>query len=378
MFAFSCQDAIDGFAYFAHTTSMITQELLIYIQECTKQGYKFTAIKDMLVSYGWNEIDVMQAYVQITNKTSGKKNKQFFLMTVTPVTKYVVSIVLSVVISLAGAGAYLSLHAQTQHVINPVIAMNEESVLGESISPTLPPIASISATPSVTATPTPTATDAPVILKKSSYSIAVIGDSMVDTMGEKMEYLQNSLKNRYPNTTFTLYNYGIGAQNIEQGLARFTSAFDYKTRHYPALSTLHPDIIIVASFAYNPFSPPDSTKHAALLTQLVQEAKATGSKVYVLAEIAPLKYDFAKGPRGMQDWTDDYRAQHAQEIIDQLHNALTVAKQQGVGLIDAFEKTEVSGEFGSTQYTNTDDGIHPSEYGQLFTSNLIAKTLVFD
>src|SRR5690349_10068088 len=136
------------------------------------------------------------------------------------------------------------------------------------------------------------------IFSKNSYSIAIYGDSMVDTMGEQLEYLQAALKKQYPGKTFYYYNYGIGSQNVEEGLNRFDKAFDYKTRHFVPLSSLHPDIIIIGSFSYNPFYPYDKDRHWNTLTQLVQKAKATGADVYMLAEIAPLKTGFGKGPNG--------------------------------------------------------------------------------
>ena len=48
----------------------------------------------------------------------------------------------------------------------------------------------------LTFTPTPS----PIVLRKSLYTIAIFGDSMVDTMGENLEYLQKILSHKYPNT----------------------------------------------------------------------------------------------------------------------------------------------------------------------------------
>jgi len=76
---------------------------------------------------------------------------------------------------------------------------------------------------------------------------------MIDTMGENLDYMQKSLGAKYPGTTFKLYNYGIGSQNIEQGLARLNSSFSYQTRNYPPLSKISADVLILGSFAYNPF-----------------------------------------------------------------------------------------------------------------------------
>ena len=95
---------------------------------------------------------------------------------------------------------------------------------------------------------------------------------MVDTMGENMEYLGESLQTVYPQTKFNLYNYGIGGQNVKQGLDRFNQPFSYQTRNYPPIIGINADIIIVASFAYNPFSPHNRDQHWLTLTELVNQA----------------------------------------------------------------------------------------------------------
>jgi disulfide oxidoreductase YuzD len=214
------------------------------------------------------------------------------------------------------------------------------------------------------------------IFSKSSYTIAVYGDSMVDTMGENLEYLQAALKRHYPNTTFYFYNYGIGSQNVEQGLERFGQSFDYKTRHYPAISSLKPDIIIVGSFGYNPFFPYDRDKHWNTLTKLVAEAKNTGADVYMLSEIAPLKNGFGKGPNGVS-WQDSELKIQSQHISELLENSVYLARDHlKIPSINAYAKTAVDeGRYGSSTYTNSNDGIHPSVAGHQLMAELIASTI---
>ena len=129
--------------------------------------------------------------------------------------------------------------------------------------------------------PETTPTPAAKTTRKNTYTIAVFGDSMVDTMGERMEYLEHALKDKYPKTTFKLYNYGVGSQNVEEGLARFGKEFNYQTRSYTSLPVLAPDVVILGSFSYNPFSPYDRNKHWLTYAKLIQEAKRTGADVYV-------------------------------------------------------------------------------------------------
>jgi lysophospholipase L1-like esterase len=210
---------------------------------------------------------------------------------------------------------------------------------------------------------------------KSSYSIAVYGDSMVDTMGEQLEYLQKSLKKRYPNTTFYYYNYGIGSQNVDQGLARFHSPFKNKTRSFVPLSELKPDIIIIGSFAYNPYAVHNRDQHWRNLNSLVNEAKATGADVYMLAEVAPLRENFGKGPNGV-NWPPSLANQQAERIVAQLENAVFLAlDHQKISLINVYQTTKVNGKFGDKRWVDSNDGIHPSVAGHTLMAEMIASKI---
>lgn len=252
---------------------------------------------------------------------------------------------------------------------------NKELVKSALVTPTI----QTTPTPTITLTPTPTPIPVPTIiaLKKASYTIAVFGDSMVDTMGDKLEFLEKSLSGKYHETKFNLYNYGIGGQNVEQGLARFESTFNNKERQYPPLPTLSTDVIIIGSFAYNPFSPHDKNKHYTLLSQLVAKAKNITPNTYLLAEIAPLKTGFGKGKNGV-NWTDDERYQHAVKIIEQLDDAVSVSSLHNIRLINAYYESRIDGQFGDSYYINPDDGIHPSAAGHAFMANFITQSLEFE
>jgi disulfide oxidoreductase YuzD len=221
---------------------------------------------------------------------------------------------------------------------------------------------------------TPTAIPTPT-LTKDTYTIAIIGDSMVDTMGERLEYLEHVLKQKYPKTSFNLYNYGVGSENVEMGLARLGKDFKYKDREYPPLNTLHPDILIIGSYAYNPFSPFDRDRHWLKLAELIQEGRKISPKVYLLAEIAPRKRDFGKGPQGLR-WEDDVRDAHAQKIITQMENAFGLSRSLSIPLIDAYTPS-IDPETGEVkkEFVNESDGIHPSAIGHVYTAEKIVETI---
>jgi hypothetical protein len=267
--------------------------------------------------------------------------------------------------------------ANQQNLIAQTPVSNEQ-VLGiqtsdETPSPTATPLPSPSLTPISLSTiapqvPTPTVT----YLKphaKNDYKIAVYGDSMVDTMGERLEYLEHSLKKIYPNVNFTLYNYGKGSENVEMGLNRWNNALNYQDRHYPSIVDLRPDIIVIGSFAYNPFSPYIRDRHWVGLTKLVETAKTVTPNVYMLAEIVPLRSNFGKGVNGV-NWDESTAYEHSGRIIEQLENVVSLSGNLNVPLIDVYRQS-----IGHSGLTNPSDGIHPSVSGHEFTSDIIANII---
>lgn len=238
------------------------------------------------------------------------------------------------------------------------------------------PYPSASTVPTPTTEATTSASPETKTTPKSSYKIAVYGDSMVDTMGENLEFLQKALLSIYPATTFNFYNYGIGSQNVENGLTRFEKEFANKERKYPSIVELKPDIIVLGSFAYNPFPQHDAQKHLTLLGQLATKSLKVTPNVYLLAEIAPLKENFGKGEHGV-NWPPETAAAHGAKIVEQLENAQNLAKAKNLTLVDAFSQTQENGKFGSVAYVDGNDGIHPSVRGHVLMANMIARGIKF-
>lgn len=207
---------------------------------------------------------------------------------------------------------------------------------------------------------------------QKEYSIAIYGDSMVDTMGERLEYLEHALLERYPETTFRLYNYGVGSQNIHDGLERWNKPLRHMDRSYPAITELKPDIIIVGSFAYNVLVPHDRNAHWLGYTELVQRAQRLSSQVYMLAEIAPMRRGFGFGPNGV-NWEPSTAWTHTEKIIEQLENVLGLSRTLNIPVIDAYTPSLQEGvKEGKRELVNPSDNIHPSVEGHKF----IAKTIV--
>lgn len=235
----------------------------------------------------------------------------------------------------------------------------------------------VSPAPTILPTPTPTPTPAPSVMPqphKSVYTIAAFGDSMVDTMGEHLEYLDKQMMARYPKTEFKFYNYGIGSQNVVEANRRFSEPFIYQSRNYLPLDEINPDVIIISSFAYNPLSPYDNAAYTASLKDLLTKAKQTNARVYLLAEIAPLKEGFGKGVGGV-NWDDQKVKTHLEYIFQNLDSAVNIASQTNTPLINAYKKSQVDGKYGNKLYVGNHDGIHPSVEGEVFMATLIAQTI---
>ena len=262
----------------------------------------------------------------------------------------------------------------------PQLAQNvnaKRSILGVETSHLLPKTDVIT----ILTNPTPTPILASIVgsqtrtAVKPEYTIAVIGDSMIDTMGEYADYLEHRLKRVYPGTIFHLYNYGRGSQTVSEALAKVNDAFHYQTRNYPPLPSIKPDIIISGSFAYNPYTPYDRNHHWIELTHMIEKLRVITPNVYLLAEIAPLRKDFGTGHQGV-NWESSTNYIHSGHIIEQLQNAEGLSRTLEIPLIDVFADTynEVTKE-GNAAYIDPADHIHPSVYGHEKMAEKIVEVL---
>src|SRR5688500_16120400 len=75
--------------------------------------------------------------------------------------------------------------------------------------------------PTFTPAPSPTPTLIPIetyqppqIQSSEAYTIILVGDSMIETLGPNFDYLRKYLKAYYPSKTFGIFNYGFGGTNI--------------------------------------------------------------------------------------------------------------------------------------------------------------------
>jgi lysophospholipase L1-like esterase len=215
-----------------------------------------------------------------------------------------------------------------------------------------------------TIAPTPT----PPVTKKKSYTIAFLGDSMIDTMGPGLPAVGSKLSAAYPATNFTLLNYGAGGTNIDYAIERITHGYTYLGNQIPSLASIRPDIVVVESCAYNPFPDADGgvNRHWLALARAVDTIRANipGAKIMIAATIAPNANIFGDG---VLNWNAEQKAKKVAEINAYLGSTVKFATSQHLPLADAFH---ASG--GSTQYINGSDHIHYSEAGRaLFAQKVV-------
>ncbi|MBU1327324.1 SGNH/GDSL hydrolase family protein [Patescibacteria group bacterium] len=223
----------------------------------------------------------------------------------------------------------------------------------------------------------PTPTSKPVrTTRQKSYTIALLGDSMIDTLGKDAANLAGRLNSVYPRTDFTIQNYGVGGTNIDYGLARVTGDYDYVDSHIPALASQSPDVVVIESFGYNPFVQSDDylTRHWLALAHVIDALRLhiPGVKLVIAATIAPNAEVFGDG---VLNWTSEQKHQKVATIKEYLKNAVKFARSQKLPLADAYHASLGSNGNGKLMYINPGDHIHYSEAGMALMAQKIAETI---
>ncbi|OGG14248.1 hypothetical protein A2773_06545 [Candidatus Gottesmanbacteria bacterium RIFCSPHIGHO2_01_FULL_39_10] len=208
-------------------------------------------------------------------------------------------------------------------------------------------------------------------------TFALLGDSMIDTLGRDLKSLSLLLSQAYPNVEFTLINYGVGATNIEYGLKRLTDDYDYLEVHFPALLSKNPDIILVESFAYNPWtiSQGDLDKQWLTIAKIIDTIKSHNPKIKIIlaSTIAPNGQTFGNGTA--LEMSSQEKIDRATTIKAYLQNMINYASSSKLPLVNAYHPSIKNGE-GDPRFIDPKDHIHPSLLGQQFFSHKIVETII--
>ncbi|MEK7543241.1 MAG: SGNH/GDSL hydrolase family protein [Patescibacteria group bacterium] len=215
--------------------------------------------------------------------------------------------------------------------------------------------------------------------KKSTYTVAFLGDSMTDTLGSDLRLVQDEFLRVYPKTSFTLLNYGVGGENIVSGLERVTRETTYLGSHRPSLISTHPDVVVIESFAYNPFTFEIGAleQHWLSLAYIVDVLRSNipEAKIVIAATIAPNSKVFGDGAPSLAFSRED-KLERTGTIKRYLENAIRFAQSQQIPLADAYHPSVDNSGEGKMLYINPADHIHYSDAGRQLVARTIVETVV--
>lgn len=234
------------------------------------------------------------------------------------------------------------------------------------------------------ASPSPTPLPKPKPLtrraKKSSFTIAVLGDSMVDTLGPDIPHLKSILGSMYPHVTFwNMRNYGVGGTNIDYGVERLTNDYSYLGNRIPSLISQSPDVVVIESFGYNPYSYDEGAllRHWMKLAEIVTTIRdrLPQTKIVIAATIAPNWSTFGDGAAGLS-YDAESKHQKTQVIKTYLENAVRFARSEHIPIADAYHASLDEAGNGKSVYINAGDHIHYSDAGRRLFAAKVAEAII--
>lgn len=231
--------------------------------------------------------------------------------------------------------------------------------------------------PTLIPTPQPSPTATAGTAKKQSYTIALLGDSMIDTLGPGIPALHTLLEQVYPQTNFTLLNYGYGGTNIDYGIERITNGYTYLGAQIPSLVSTHPDIVVIESFAYNPFPVEGGLdRHWLAMARAVDTIRSNipGAKIIIAATIAPNSTVFGDGAPGLAFSAQD-KIERTKVIKQYLDSTVKFAADQRLPLADAYHASLTGNGDGNLTYINGGDHIHYSDAGRALFTRKVAEAI---
>ncbi|MBI5614441.1 SGNH/GDSL hydrolase family protein [Candidatus Gottesmanbacteria bacterium] len=213
---------------------------------------------------------------------------------------------------------------------------------------------------------------------KSKYTIALLGDSMIDTLGPEAPHLKGKLSAMYPNVTFTIRNFGVGGTNIAYGIERLRNSYAYLGVQIPSVVSTKPDLVVVESFGYNPFSFDTGAldKHWLSLATIVDiiHSSLPGTKILIASTIAPNRDVFGDGAPGLSFSSED-KVKRTDNIKRYLENAIKFARGEHIPLADVYHASLDGNGNGKLQYINPGDHIHYSDAGRLLFAQKVSETI---
>ena len=208
---------------------------------------------------------------------------------------------------------------------------------------------------------------------KGSYKIAVVGDSMVATLGD-MKGLNNELKALFPNATFKIVNAGAASTTIDYGLYRLTNSYNYLGEEKPSILSLNPDIIVIESFAYNHGDDTlgDLNHQWLTIAEMIKKIKEVSpqTKIILATTIAPHCPTYTDGSANLPP---ERKWKECKTVKKYLQNMTDFARSQNYPLADSYQASLNAQGEGKKEFI-ANDNIHPSDKGgKLFAESVAQK-----
>jgi len=209
-------------------------------------------------------------------------------------------------------------------------------------------------------------------------TVAMLGDSMIDVLWESLPQLRTALEKYFPNTKLNLYNFGVGASNIEYASYRLANSYEYMGKSFPAVLSIKPDVLVLESFAYNNFGDNQEglDKQWLLIAEIIEKTKRISpkTKIVLASTIAPNSAVYGDGIDGI-DWPLDQKMARAVTVRKYLENMINFATSEGYPLADAYHASmDASGE-GKLEYISASDHLHLSGSGGVLFCNKVAEVI---
>lgn len=197
-------------------------------------------------------------------------------------------------------------------------------------------------------------------------SLAVFGDSMIETLGPDLPTLTSTLQKQYPALAIKILSHGYPSTNLESALV-----------HLPEILIQKPNILVVESFAYNNFgnSQTGLEKHSQLLSQIVDTVRlqSPDTKIILTATIAPNSVIFANNS---QNFSALDKLEKSKTIKLYLENMIKFAQKNNLPLANVYQASLNQAGEGMTELINSTDNIHPSPKGQQLFETILAKSIL--
>jgi len=210
--------------------------------------------------------------------------------------------------------------------------------------------------------------------------IAALGDSMTESYGETFSEFLEILKGSYHDKEFSFFNYGVGGTRAGYGLWRLTHEYEFKSKKWPSLVSIAPDIVLLESFAYNNASDGiygDGLKHLGEMHEEIVRTlrKQTNAHIIFVVAIAPDLDHFLEGNSNFIYTPKSILRGMAEDRARYLEEGLCIAERLKLPVANVYQACIDKESQGILRATFIGDGIHPGPAGNRLTAEVVAETI---